>query len=181
MSRTLCPWLAAAAIAFGAAPLPAQQLRLPQVDVDFDPEVDFGEFHTYGWKDPARPAEDPKAHTSIVWYVDGELPKKGLEKVAQGPDLWVRYYAKARSRIKGTPSQTDSRLPGGTGSLTASIDFQKVREGTLILELQRASDERVVWRAGSDFTSIDARRLDAEIRAAVRLLLRRYPPPPAEP
>jgi len=173
--------LAAAALfaALALAPAaPAQQLRLPQVEVDYDPEVDFASYDTYGWKDPARAAEDPKAHTSIVWYIDGELRKKGLEKVGQGPDLWVRYYANGKSRIKGTGSQTDSRLPGGTGSLTTSIDFQKVREGTLIVELQRASDEKVVWRAGSDFTSIDERRLDAEIRSAVRLLFRRYPPAP---
>jgi hypothetical protein len=162
-----------------ASPALAQQLRLPQVEVDADPEADFSSFHTYGWKDPARPAADPRAHTSIVWYVDAELRKKGLEKVAENPDLWVRYYAKGQSRLKGTPQQGDSRLPGGTGSLTASVDFQKVREGTLILELQRASDEKVVWRAGSDFSSIDESRLDAEIRSAVRLLVGKYPPPPA--
>jgi len=173
--------LLAATVLAVASLAAAQELRLPQVEVDFDPAVDFTSFRTYGWKDPARSAEDPKAHVSIVWYVDGELRKRGLEKVEQDPDLWVRYYAKGKSRLKGTSSQTDSRLPGGTGSLTASVDFQKVREGTLIVELQRAADEKVVWRAGSDFTSIDERRLDTEIRAAVRLLFRRYPPPPAGP
>jgi len=166
-----------AALATAAAAGLAQDLRLPKVEVEHDAEADFAAFHTYGWKDPASPAEDLKVHTSIVWYVDGELQKKGLEKTDTDPDLWVRYYAKGKSRLRGTPSQSDSRLPGGTGSLTASVDFQKVREGTLILELQRATDEKVVWRAGSDFSSIDANRVDAEVRAAVRMLLGKYPPP----
>jgi hypothetical protein len=173
--------LLAIALLLLASPVLAQQLRLPKVEVDADPEADFSSFHTYGWKDPARPAANPTVHTSIIWYVDAELRKKGLEKVDENPDLWVRYYAKGESRLKGTPQQSDSRLPGGTGSLTASVDFEKVREGTLILELQRASDEKVVWRAGSDFASIDTKRLDAEIRSAVRLLVGKYPPPAPAP
>jgi hypothetical protein len=173
--------LVGVALVAAAAPSPAQDMRLPKVELDYDPEADFASFRTYAWKDPARAARDPKAHTSIVWYVDAGLRKKGLEKVDADPDLYVRYYAKARTRLKGTPSQGESRLPGGTGQLSTSVDFSKVAEGTLILELQRGSDEKVVWRAGSDFASIDTKRLDAEIRTAVGMLLAKYPPPEAAP
>ena len=59
-------------------------------------------------------------------------------------------------------SRGESHLPGGAGQLTTSVDFQRVLEGTLILELQRASDEKPVWRAGSEYGSIDKKRLDAD-------------------
>jgi hypothetical protein len=49
----------------------------------------------------------------------------------------------------------------------------------MILELYRASDEKLAWRAATEWGSLDRKRLDAEIARAVRLLLTRYPPPPA--
>ena len=157
---------------------PAQQLKMPKVELDYDKEADFSAFETYGWKDSTEGAADPAMHTRIVWYVERELEKKGLKKVPDGQgDLLVRYYAKAREELKGTPSQGESSLPGGAGQLTTGVDFSKVTEGTLILELQRASDEKAVWRAGTQHISIDKKRIDADTASAVRLLVSKYPPP----
>jgi hypothetical protein len=61
--------------------------------------------------------------------------------------------------------------PGGPETLTTSFDLRKAREGTLVLELQRASDGKAVWRAGSSF-AIDDKRIDAEVNRAVDILLR---------
>jgi hypothetical protein len=156
----------------------AQTLKMPKVDLDYDKDVDFSAFKTYSWKDPAAAAKDPQMHTRIIWYVERELEKKGLAKSPDGKgDLFVRYYAKAKEGLKGTGTQEESYLSGGAGQLTTSVDFQKVVEGTLILELQRASDEKAVWRAGSGWGSIDKKRIDAETASAVRLLLSKYPPP----
>ena len=171
--------LPAAALAVLLVPLAtAQILKMPKVELDFDRDVDFSAFKTFSWKDPAAAAKDPQMHTRIVWYVERELEKKGLAKKPGGEgDLFVRYYAKGREGLKGTPTQGESYLPGGAGQLTTGVDFKKVLEGTLILELQRASDEKPVWRAGSEYGAIDKRRIDAETASAVRLLLSKYPPP----
>jgi len=182
--RELLVLAAAAAIAPAAL---AQQLRMPKVEVHSDPEADFAEFRSYAWKDPVSPAERPEVNTSIVWYVERGLEGKGLAKVEPEsetePDLFVRYYAKAKSSIQGTPGQSQTLLPGSAETLTTttSFDLRKVRAGTLILELQRASDNQTVWRAGTDISRIDERRIDAEVQRAVRMLLARYPPKPAQP
>ena len=170
--------LALAFVALGATAAFAQPLKVPKVDLDYDKDVDFTAFKTYSWKSPASPADDVPTHTSIVWYVERELEKKGLKKAPEGEgDLFVRYYAKASQSLKGTPTQGQGYLPGGTGSLSTGVDFQRVLEGTLILELQRASDGKPVWRAGSGYAPIDKKRLDAETSSAVRWLLSKYPPP----
>lgn len=167
----------ALALSLPAVPLVAQAIQMPKVELDYDREADFSRFSTYGWKDPAAPAKDPQMHTRIIWYVERELEKKGLRKAAGGGgDLLVRYYAKAHEGLKGTPTQGESYLPGGAGQLTTSVDFSRVLEGTLILELQRASDEKPVWRAGTSYKSIDKKRIDAETASAVRLLIAKYPP-----
>jgi hypothetical protein len=156
----------------------AQQMKMPRVDLDYDEEIDFSVLKTYSWKDPAAAAKDPQMHTRIIWYVERELEKKGLTKKPEGGgDVLVRYYAKGHEGLKGTPTQSQSHLPGGTGSLTTGVDFQKVLEGTLIVELQRASDQKPVWRAGTQYKSIDKKRIDAETASAVRLLMSKYPPP----
>ena len=165
-------------LAFVAKEAGAQQFKLPRVDVDYDKEVDFSAFKTYSWKDTDVVAEDPGMHTRIVWYVERELEKKGLKKPKSGTgDLLVRYYAKKREELKGTPSQGETTLPGGAGQLTTSVDFHRVLEGTLLVELQRASDEKAVWRAAVEYRSIDKQRIDAETASAVRLLIGKYPPP----
>jgi len=176
-SRRRPSLLAVVAVAFASAAL-AQTLTMPKVDLDYDKEVDFSAFKTYSWKDPLAAAKDPQMHTRIIWYVERELEKKGLTKAPEGEgDLFVRYYAKARQGYKGTPTQEQSYLSGAAGQLTTGVDFSKVVEGTLLLELQRASDGKAVWRAGSGYGSIDKKRVDADTARAVRLLLSKYPPP----
>jgi len=173
----------ACALALGLATLVsaaagAQQFKMPRVDLDFDSKVDFTSFKTYSWKDAEAVATDPGMHARIVWYVERALEKKGLKKAKDGPgDLLVRYYAKKQEGLKGTSSQGQTTLPGGAGQLTTTVDFQRVLDGTLLLELQRSSDGAAVWRAATEYKSIDKQHIDAETASAVRLLISKYPPP----
>ena len=172
--------LAAAAAALVASGALAQQFKLPRVDLDYDKDENFALFKTYSWKDTEVVATDPGMHARIVWYVDRELEKKGLKKVKDAPgDLLVRYYAKKQESLKGTPNQEQTTLPGGAGQLTTGVDFQKVIDGTLLIELQRSRDNGPVWRAATEYKSVDKARIDAETASAVRLLISKYPPPPA--
>jgi hypothetical protein len=173
--------LAVALVALATAAL-AQTLKMPKVEVDYDKEADFSAFKTYSWKDPLAAAKDPQMHTRIIWYIERELEKKGLTKRPEGEgDLFVRYYAKRRDGYRGTSTQEESYLSGAAGQLTTSVDFSKVTEGTLLIELQRATDEKAVWRAGSGYGTIDKKRVDADTARVVRLLLAKYPPPRPEP
>jgi len=178
LGRAVTLRVALGLLAMAAPVARAQQFTLPKVDLDYDKEIDFRRFKSYSWKDTDAVAKDPQMHTRIVWYVERELEKKGLKKATAGEgDVLVRYYTKAREGLKGTPSQGQTTLPGGSGQLTTSVDFHKVLEGTLLVELQRASDGRAVWRAATEYSSSDKQRLDAETASVVRLLIAKYPPP----
>ena len=170
--------LALAATTLVASSALAQQFKMPRVDLDYDKDENFALFKTYSWKDTEVVATDPGMHARIVWYVDRELEKKGLKKSKDGPgDLLVRYYAKKEEALKGTSSQGQTTLPGGSGQLTTTVDFQKVLEGTCSIELQRSRDDGPVWRAATEYKSIDKQRIDAETASAVKLLISKYPPP----
>jgi hypothetical protein len=166
--------------ALGLPAATAQQLEMHRVEVQSDPDVDFAALKTYKWKDPIAPAANQTAHVSIIWYVERQLAERGLTKVPDDdpapPDVYVRYYAKGKARIEGTPSKGAQLLPGGPETTTAmtSFDLDKVRSGTLFVEIQRASDSKPIWRAGSDF-HVDEKRIDAEVSRAVGLLFSKYP------
>jgi hypothetical protein len=182
MARCAALGVCVAMLALAAAPVRAQQFKVPRVDLDYDKQVDFEAFKTFSWKDTGVIAQDPSMHTRIVWYVERELEKKGLKKAKSGTgDLLVRYYAKKHESLRGTPSQEETTLPGGAGQLTTSVDMHTVLEGTLLVELQRATDEKSVWRAATELRSIDKQRIDAETASAVRLLIGKYPPPKPTP
>jgi Domain of unknown function (DUF4136) len=172
-------------VALGAlgTPAAAQQFKVPKVEVDHDNQTDFASFKTYSWKEATGNAEDIAMHVRIIWYVERELEKKGLKKAKPGEtgDVLVRYYAKKKESVKGTPSQGETYLPGGAGQLTTSVEIGKVVEGTLLVELQRADDERAVWRAATEYQALDKQRIDAQTKSAVRLLFSKYPPPGAQP
>lgn len=159
-----------------------QVLQLPKAEVEFDEKADFAAFKSYRWKDSQVPADNPTVHTSVVWYVERGLEKKGLEKRAEGEtDLLLRYYTAAKESLKGTPSQTTSSAAGTPSSLSTSVDFRKEMHGTLVLELYRASDEALVWKAAAPWSNVDKAKLDSEVDRAVRLLLAKYPPKPQAP
>jgi hypothetical protein len=170
---------AAFVLALTVAGAAAQQFKVPKVESDHDAEADFSAFKTFSWTETTGNAEDLTMHVRVIWYVERELEKKGLKKAKQGEsaDVLVRYYAKRRESVKGTPSQGETYLPGGAGQLTTSVELGKVVEGTLLVELQRASDGKAVWRAATDYQSLDKQRIDADTKAAVRLLFSKYPKP----
>ena len=162
-----------------ASLVPAQVLQLPKVEVEHDEKADFASFKTYRWKDSQVPTDNPTVHSGVVWYVERGLQGKGLTKKSEGDtDLLVRYYTSAKESLKGTPSQA-SDATGASGNLSTSVDFHKETRGTLVLELYRASDEALVWKAAAPWSSVDKAKLDSEVENAVRLLLGKYPPKPA--
>jgi hypothetical protein len=170
--------LLASLVLLVAASAPAQQFKMARVELDYDKDADFKAFKTYSWKDTGQVAEDPAMHARIVWYVERELENKGLKKSADGAgELLVRYYARKREALQGTAKDSVTTLPGGAGQHTTSVDIAKVTEGTLLVELQRASDQKAVWTASTEYRSLDKQKIDAETKAAVRQLIAKYPPP----
>ena len=159
-----------------ASPVLAQQMT--RTEVHSDPDTDFTAIKSFGWKDAVSPAKKQDVHMSIIWYIERELSKKGLKKIQDDdpavPDVFVRYYAKSRSSIEGTPVSSRDVLPGGPENLTTSFDLHKAAAGTLIVEIQRAEDNKALWRSGSTF-SIDSKRVDAEVSRAIEILFRKYP------
>jgi hypothetical protein len=176
--QTIRALLLAALACVGSLGTAAQVLDFPKVDIEFDERVDFSAFKTFRWKDTQEPAPNATVHSSVTWNVERGLEKKRLAKQAEGaPDLFVRYYTEAKRGLRGTPSQTTNPSSGTPSGPTTNVDFHRETQGTLTLELFRATDGQRVWKAQTPWGAVDTKKIDDDIASAVRLLLAKYPPP----
>ena len=161
-----------------AAPLSAQVMKLPKAVVDYDDRVDFKAFHTFQWKDTQDRLPDPARHMAMVTAIERELEKKGLTKPLDGSgDLRVRFYASVDKKVRGTGRQESS----WTGDLKTSVDFEKMAEGTLVIELYDAGTEKRLWRGTTTRVFRPGSLSESDIRSAVALVLGKYPPAPPSP
>jgi len=164
-----------------------------KVDAKYDKTFDFTKAKTYAWRASSSGAvhllqlsgDDPAALQArfepvIIKSVDETLATRGLARATASPDLEVSYYLligpgmTAQTMGQFLPAVTEWGLPPFNAATQALEIYE---QGTLIVDL--AGHDRVVWR-GSASAEID-RRLDgaardARIEAAVRDMLKKFPP-----
>jgi hypothetical protein len=164
---------AATALAAALAGTAAAQ----DVKVDFNDRVDFAAIRTYAWKDTQEPAPKPLDHSQITRVVERELEAKGLVKAEAGPpDVVVRYFAKVEKRTRGTGRSEDSTWQ--PAERRTVVDFSRVEELKLILELYTPTGLEPVWSATVLDPLAPAARQDQQIEQLVAKQVARYPPKP---
>ena len=127
-----------------------------QVSIDFDEQTDFAALGAYAWvpSQPVPAADDGsgKASEPRVWItdaVDEMLSEKGFRLDPATPDFLVTYEP--------------------------PLD----RRGTLTLAFVRADNRQSIWRGRSidqAYLARNAAAWERRVRAAVELLLERFPP-----
>jgi hypothetical protein len=166
-----------------------------KVRTQFDKAFDFSKVRTWAWNDTgagevkmARTADDDpevvrqRAEPVIKDAVATELPGRGVTASAPGaaPDIEVTYYVLITI---GTQSQQIGQflpavaawgLPPFTG---ATQSYSVIEQGSLVLDI--SANNKVVWRGIGQAElkpgqSVEKRQ--ALIRAAVRDILKKYPP-----
>jgi hypothetical protein len=171
--------LLALAIVGMAAPSTTQEFKLstnePEVKVDAEPGTNFAAFKTFGWSETQEPAPNPVNHIRITRAVERELKAKGLKPSGSTPpDLRVHYFGYIDKKIKGTLHQEETYRP--TADVKTVVDFSRVKEGTLILELYARASGRLLWRGVATETVAPPDETEAQINRMVKALVKRYPP-----
>jgi len=159
-----------------AVPAAAQfQITRDEVALDFDREVDFSRYTSFAWRHDLEPTARPENHLRILEHVERGLEAKGLKKQpAAEAQLLLRYYAKVESKLRNVGTTQQSWWQ--PGNLRTTVDFGKVREGTLILEMYERETGYLVWRGTTTGVVAPPERMEAQVREAVELLLAHYPP-----
>ena len=169
----------ALAFALVATSASAQEFKLskpgPEVKVDSEPGTDFAAYKTFGWSETQEPAPNPVNHIRITRAVERELQKKGLKPSGSNPpDLRLHYFGYIDKKIRGTQRQEDTYRP--TADVKTVVDFSRVKEGTLILEIFARTTGRLLWRGVATEPVGPADETAAQIDRVVKALVARYPP-----
>jgi len=164
----------ALALVFAAVAASAQEIKL-----DYDKDIDFSKYKTFAWSVAQQPAKNPANHIRITKAVEETFKGKGLSKDATGtPDAYLMYTGRVGDKVKVTGR------PGGASweptNLRTMVDLNKVREGTLVLEMYDARTKDIVWRGVASEVGVRDDAMEESIRAAVKKLLEGYPPKKVE-
>ena len=140
-----------------------------RVQVDWDRKADFGEYQTYAWeKGTDAPAKI--SHQRLVKAIEDQLGVRGIFKDEQEPDLFVIYHVAGKDEFQ---------LAGGgrrDWSDSGAIEVQSFTQGTLVVDLVDAKENRLIWRGvASDTVSREPRKNATIIQRAVRKLFEKFP------
>jgi Domain of unknown function (DUF4136) len=146
----------------------------PEVKVDAAPETNFALYKTFGWSETQEPVPNPANHIRISRAIERELRAKGLKPSGSAPpDLRLHYFGYIDKKIKGTSRRQETYQP--TADIRTIVDFSRVKEGTLILELFERTTGRLLWRAVATEAVGPPDETEAQIDRMVKALVERYP------
>ncbi len=151
-----------------------------KTNIDWDRSANFSNYHTYMWEKSPHPAKgfwDQR----IVDAVDKQLQAKGLTKVDANPDMWVVYSNSIHDQkeVIGTGYGFGPSWGWGYwGPGNVTYNTYVTKQGTLVVELAHAKDNKVLlWRGSvtntiSDNSNKNINNLDK----AVAKLFQNFPP-----
>ena len=134
-------------IVLAVVALIAQTAHAVDVEVDFDPRVDFSRYRTLGWLE-GSPAEDTELEMRIHAAIERELIPLGLREVRQDPELLIVTHAAMDSTrtIDVTQFEYWTDYKGWRKPLAVTADSWDSSPGVLIVDLLDAAEKRLIWR-----------------------------------
>jgi hypothetical protein len=181
--------LAAGGLAAGLALLAS--CATVRVRTDYDREIDFSHYRTYGWlelPEGSRRAGDEKANPfaynslldkRVRRAVDRELAARGFQRVESGEvDFRINYHVILRDKLVASASDFGSHYHPWHGGFFGGVDVEvmQFQEGTFVLDLIDAGREQLAWRGWAVGRNPDGNYDEAEVQLAVRRILERFPP-----
>ena len=153
------------------------------VQTDYDPEVDFSGYKTYGWL-PMSTSKQSGAnlrfsrtlfHGKLKKAAHEALGERGLQHSDDDPDLLITYHVNVRHKREVYVTNHGYNYWQGA----SDIDVHEYREGTLILDFIDRRTNQLVWRgigAGTTAGIDNPQDLQKRLDKAVRKMVADFPP-----
>ncbi len=161
------------------------------VDSDYDHDVDFTKYKTFGWYDHTDSKYKPKHASQIVdtrihRAVTSELLKKGFtEATSDQADILITYYGSSEEKVEVYNSGYGYGYGGwggywgmgygGYGGYGGTRAYQ-YEVGTLIVDIIDRSTNDLVWRGMLQKTLSKSDKSQEKIDGLVARILLWFPP-----
>ncbi|NEX91882.1 DUF4136 domain-containing protein [Caulobacter sp. 17J65-9] len=163
-----------------AAALALAAFAGPDVKTKFDATADFVDMHSYSWVTTTPPAGAVvPTWNQVHAAIDRDLKARGYTQ-AQPGDFAIGFTLGRRQQTKTWDLGQQYGGWGGPGPVDwsgGSPDVIDYTEGTLAIDVFDAKTKRPLWH-GALSQRISAVPDQAEIDAAVKTVLDKFPPPP---
>jgi hypothetical protein len=187
LNRKLIAMLALAVLAAGCA-----STRAPQSRIDYDKNVDFSVYRTYGF--PKETGTDRGGYSTLVTSyfksaISTAMEARGYKYAEENPDLLVNFFMNTRER---TEIMSDPRLSTGFGyygyryglyNAWPRYDYDRTvtyKVGTINIDIVDAEKKQLVWEGVSEGRVSDEMMANPKVtvNAVVTELMRQYPGKP---
>lgn len=153
------------------------------VTTDASPMADFSAFETFRYEESDRSVAStaPLADQRIVAAIQREMAASGLREVTSDADVVVTYYASIEEQLQFDTMYTGVGGWGGrrmgVGMSTASTRTTTYQEGTLVVDIWQAGEDKLVWRGIISDTLRDNPERNAEmINRGIARAFEDFPP-----
>ncbi len=156
------------------------------VNYDYDQNVEWTKFKTYGWMDVSPQPSDPSSplrNTPLLQQrvhnsVDFEMQNRGIT-MSDNPDLLVVYHIGTQEQIQVTDwGYRYSDYYWGYGG--RQIDVYQFTEGSLVIDLVDAETQNLVWRGTGTGVVDQAQKSPEEMQDrannVINKIMKSFPP-----
>lgn len=162
--------------------LAAGTLLAQKVNVDWDRQANFSNFHTYAWQpspDPAKGLWDQR----VIDGVNQQLQAKGFQLVTSNAQLSVVYtsHVKHEQQVVGTGYNMGPYWGWGYwgGPTTTTYNTYTYKEGTLVVEIADSNGHTLLWRgSATDTLPGNPDKGIKMLNKAISKMFKNFPPQP---
>jgi len=136
-----------------------------KTNVDWDKSADFESYNTFVWvgSDEDLSESDPLWHDRVVNGIKERLVAGGMTELSndETPDVYVTYFASESQKTRIQTSHMgygygdDFYYGGGMSMGSSTSRVITYDQGTLIMDIWDADEEKLVWRGTSTDTVVD--------------------------
>jgi Domain of unknown function (DUF4136) len=160
----------------------------PDTRIDYDKNVDFGVYRTYGF--PKETGTDRGGYSTLVTSyfkssISTALDARGYKYVAENPDLLVNFFMNTHERTESTPEPFGGYYSYRRGlySPWPLYDDSYVvtyKVGTINVDIVDAAKKQLVWEGIAEGRISDEQMANPKVtvNAVVTDLMRQYPGKP---
>jgi hypothetical protein len=156
------------------------------VNYDYDQNVEWSKFKTYGWMDVSKRPSDPNSplqdtpllEQRVHNSVDYEMEQRGIT-MGDNPNLLVVYHIGTQEKIQVTDwGYRYSDYYWGYGG--RQIDVYQFTEGSLVIDLVDAETQNLVWRGTGTGVVDQGQKSPEEMQAraneVINKIMKSFPP-----